>query len=505
MRSFIERVCKKLRVRAAQLMLSGQAGGHPSRPHAQQQQQALSAEDEEAQLQAHFIQRCLSIYAAHLSEIESILLAHASGDRSLPHVARLLPPPDGGPRPSAEKNFLLTNAFEATENRSYEPRMIQRRRQLWSQTHAARMSQAEEQHWRMQNEKREATLAVIQRKEADRAAAHALKLAAEEKRQLHERQSKWLLYVAAAVRFSWLCTARLHLQPMRVESFRKTCAAKKIQRFIRSALLIRRKTRASLHFQAFRSVMLLCAHNYGAVKRDRAADVIKLFLEQKSGVDSVTRLMKNFRSRVGICQRACRRWIASKRAKLQLWRMQYTRAVGALLDPNAAALLSAPSSALPRDTVLLEEFALRKGEAMQAWETYLRALREHAQELSDERAKASILPDHVIRVRPRPLAPHVPAVLSSAQLAGVLERVMQGVRNLARVQLQNSTANTSEQEAMAAALHKRPHADSHTHGHGHGHHNSNELRSGPRHRKRDSLVVDPTSSAKSSRPTSGRS
>lgn len=71
-----------------------------------------------------------------------------------------------------------------------------------------------------------------------------------------------------------------------------------------TALLLRRRTRATLHFQALRSVALLCAFNYSVVKYNRAADCIKLFIEQKKGVDSVSRLVKNFaqRSKCGSCK-----------------------------------------------------------------------------------------------------------------------------------------------------------------------------------------------------------
>jgi uncharacterized membrane protein YgcG len=233
---------------------------------------------------------------------------------------------------------------------------------------------------------------------------------------------------------------------MRIESFRKAHAAKKLQRFFRTALTLRRRTRASLHFQAFRAVMLVAAFNYGAVKRDRAATCIKMFLSQKKGVDSVSRLIKNFRRRVGICQRRTLAWRAAKSAKLGLWRLQCIQAVqSGAADPSVAALLSSTSSKHARELVLHEQFALSKRAAVAQWDAYEQAVVEWEQHERDERAKASVLVEHVVQLRPRPVAPHVPPVLPPHTLAEVIDKLIARTREIARQQLQQTTDTTDLQ------------------------------------------------------------
>lgn len=225
--------------------------------------------------QAHMYRRCATIYEAHLTEIESILRALASPATSTTPLLRALaePPPP--------RNFLLANAFDATDNRRFDPAIVDRHRREWLSDHSEKMRQAEERRERILEDRRTQTLAVIDRRERERAEAVASRAAAAARLALQELQRNWLRHLAGTLRHRWLRDARLHLRPMRIESFRKNLAAKRIQTFIRASLALKRKTRANLHFQSFRSLMLLMAANYAAVKRDRAANCIKLFIEQK--------------------------------------------------------------------------------------------------------------------------------------------------------------------------------------------------------------------------------
>ena len=493
MQSFIMRVCKRIRVRAAQLLLLGK---HSSAAHSHgaattpgpspTPDEVAAAADE-----SRFLSRCLSIYTGHFSEIESILLAHASGDRSNSAIARLLPASSSAGLRSAEKNFLLVNAFEATDNKAYAPRVAARRKQEWHEAHNQRMINAAINHSGVLQEKREMTLSVIERKERDRERVHAAKLAAEAQRLCEERQTKWLRYVAAALRHSWLRQARLNLHPMRVESFRKSHAAKKIQSFVRTALLLRRRTRATLHFQALRSVALMCAYNYSVVKYNRAADCIKLFIEQKKGVDSVSRLVKNFRRRVGICQRSFRNWQASKRAKIELWKLQVKRAILTLKErdaPAATILLSTHAMAL-RDDVLRGLFAQLKTLAISGWSAHEEAMAVWRARVSEERAKATVLADHVQKKWEKPDRPRVPIILSEAMLVSVMEQITQRTRDLARLQLQNTT-DSSEEPQTSRPVSRSTHGEK---GAGNG---------GAKHKKKDSTLTVESAYNGAPRPSS---
>jgi hypothetical protein len=475
--TLLQRVFKKLRVQSAQLLLLGQhpknvqqtnsqfTHGHRTHSNSHSSHGAnsprdisphsasppthsprgtigsMSWSDEEisnAHDEAHFINRCLTIYQAHRGEIEQILFAHASGDRSIPHIARLLPPAQGGNMSDGrDKNFLLVNAYQATDNKAYEPRLAEKRRRTWAEAHNARMLHAEEEHNRVLDAKRNATLAIIEKKENTRAAAIAFKQAQEQQKILADWQRKWLLYIQGALLHKYLRNWAVNLKPMKIELFRQSFAAKRIQKFIKPALMLRRKSRAQVYFQAFRSLMLTAAYNYSVVKKDRAATCIKVFISQKKGVNSVSRLIKNYRRRVGICQKRTRDWLDTKTLKLDIWRKQIKETISRC-DIQMQELIDCNFGTMATEQILLAHFSECKKNAVQRWGSYEVALAEWKIQERDEKSKASILVDHIIQLPPKPNAPHVPVCIHNTQ--ELIEKIIQKTKDFAREQLQNTTA-----------------------------------------------------------------
>jgi uncharacterized membrane protein YgcG len=114
-------------------------------------------------------------------------------------------------------------------------------------------------------------------------------------------------------------------------------------------------------------------------------------------------------------------------------------------DSSVAALLSSTSSKHARELVLHEQFALSKRAAVAQWDAYEQAVVEWEQHERDERAKASVLVEHVVQLRPRPVAPHIPPVLPPHTLAEVIDKLIARTREIARQQLQQTTDTTDLQ------------------------------------------------------------
>ena len=417
LQTLIARVCKRMKIRSLQL---------------------ASMVDPASEEEALFLQRCLTIYQGHLTEIEHCLEALATGDASQAHLAKYL-----GAMPT--KNFLLANAYDATDNRSHMPARADRRRADWHADHRSKMESADVRRDRCERERRDKTLEMIEHKERQRAEAVARRQAEAARLALGQFQRQWLQHLALTLRHAWLREARLNLRPMRIEAFRKNRAARRIQLFIRMTLAVKRKTRATLHFQAFRSMVLLMSSNYAVVKRDRAANCLKLFLEQKQGVDSVSRLIKNFRRRVGICQRASLAWIATRRAKLTAWRIQYDRTVSRLHNRMLA------QDTTTRERLLDQLFHRLKRRAMEEYEDYLQALHAYHIRLDEETQKQRIISDHVLELLAWPRRPRVPVILSEEDLNTLIEDALVATRDQARRNLQTTTEQQELSEAAAAA------------------------------------------------------
>jgi hypothetical protein len=150
---------------------------------------------------------------------------------------------------------------------------------------------------------------------------------------------KWRFWIAHASRLQTFKNGLLKMRREKLKMEEYNRAATRIQRWIRGILEIKRREKARLYLKSLRTCVTFFALNHRAVKRHRAADILKSFLEQQSGVSSISRVIKNFRRRVLVIQKLMRHYLAVRRAKLETWRMQFDnthrelKSSGAYLGP----------------------------------------------------------------------------------------------------------------------------------------------------------------------------
>lgn len=152
------------------------------------------------------------------------------------------------------------------------------------------------------------------------------------------------------------------------------------------------------------------------------------------GVDSVSRLIKNFRRRVGVCQRAVRRWLTTRHAKLVAWRAQYMHMVGRAHNPLLA------EDVVSRERLLQELFTALKEDAMSRYDAYLVDLAAYTERLASEEQKKRILSDHVMDLLDLPVRPRVPVRLDDLTMSRLMEAALAASRDQALRNLQSTTA-----------------------------------------------------------------
>jgi len=470
LREMVDRVCARLKHKAEMMeasLVSNRTDASPTRSTRSQSHSpgrrarndsthTDHLDSESLAYHARFYARAARILSSHMSPIVSLLLIlagyppdiirHRSASFAVLPLSMQLASSSSSCGSPPPKNFLLANAFDATENESFKPSIREWRRRERAEQHKRKLEAAAATHEKLLTSRREATLADIERRERERQEAFASKVASATKHRLEHVQRHWLTALALAARLQWLRAKGHNLGAMRIEAFTRRHAAKTIQLFVRASLMLRRQTKATLHFQAARSLLLLCAHTYGAIKKDRAANILKSWLEKQRGVNSVARVIKNFRKRVDVCQRAVRNWLATKTNKINVWRRQYQKALTAMGGAHARKLLADKAT---RDRLLAELWTRLKKQAQAAWPSYYEKVAAYEEHESSERAKALLngqLNRPTTMVPPK--RPKIPVMLNMDTLNDVIDQALDMERNRL-VQLMTETAENAAIDLVA--------------------------------------------------------
>lgn len=180
-----------------------------------------------------------------------------------------------------------------------------------------------------------------------------------------------------------------------------------------------------------------------------------------------------------------------------MWKLQVKRAILTLKerDPSAASILLSSHALALRDEVLRGLFAQLKTLAISGWSAHQSSMEVWRAHVAEERAKASVLADHVQKRWEKPDRPRVPIILSEATLLSVMEQITQRTRDLARVSLQNTTDSSAIEEAHSS----RPVSRS-----THGEKGAGNGAAAAKHKKRDSTLTVESAYTVASRPSSSK-
>jgi hypothetical protein len=308
------------------------------------------------------------------------------------------------------------------ETHRSRPDVARERRAAWIKEHDMRALRACQAHGAIIAERQERVQRALKaRDERQMIFRQELKLL--RMHQEHQRSQQWWLRLLCARTAAGRCVGTLakwrHQNDLTKKRHR---AARVIQKFVRAQLVVFRRARAARHLQGLRSMLRLAAVNQFLIAKHRAADLLKVFLENVSGVDSVSRMVANFRRRVVLVQRLIRKRYMVREARLHSWSLQWSAVASLMQDPLATAV-----PPVVKREVLLAHMQRLQNEAADSMERYQAELASFHTKVRLEAARAMVSRGSasavLSKLRP-PAPPRVPAVLPVADMCALVKSAL---------------------------------------------------------------------------------